>query len=205
MKSNRPPIEDFFSGKHHVAALAEAAGIDFARQPLAPSTAPFFGWQEGHSAAAGNIAHGWTARFGLLNLAMVKSLGIEGKVYAGMFAILPEKITGDSSRRRYSDFSLLPAALRDIALVVDATTPSSEVQKTLAKFARAAVGNAFALESVSVFDVYTGPGVPEGKKSLAFSLVFRSSERTLTDDEVNAVFQKVQDEVGQTTAWQIRK
>ena len=205
LKSNRTPIEDFFSAKHHVAALAGAAGIDFGRQPLAPSAAPFFGWQEGHSAAAGNIAHGWTARFGLLNLAMVKSLGIEGKVYAGVFAILPEKITGDSSRRRYSDFSLLPAALRDIALVVDATTPSSEVQKTLAKFARAAAGNAFALESVSVFDVYTGAGVPEGKKSLAFSLVFRSSERTLTDDEVNAVFQKVQDEVGQTTAWQIRK
>ena len=205
LKSNRTPTEDLFSAKHHVAALAGAAGIDFGRQPLAPSAAPFFGWQEGHSAAAGNIAHGWTARFGLLNLAMVKSLGIEGKVYAGVFAILPEKITGDSSRRRYSDFSLLPAALRDIALVVDATTPSSEVQKTLAKFARAAVGNAFALESVSVFDVYTGPGVPEGKKSLAFSLVFRSSERTLTDDEVNAVFQKVQDEVGKTTAWLLRK
>ncbi len=205
LKSNRTPTEDLFAAKHHVAALAGAAGIDFGRQPLVPSAAPFFGWQEGHSAAAGNIAHGWTARFGLLNLAMVKSLGIEGKVYAGVFAILPEKITGDASRRRYADFSLLPAALRDIALVVDATTPSSEVQKTLAKLARAAVGNAFALESVSAFDVYAGPGVPEGKKSLAFSLVFRSSERTLTDDEVNAVFQKVQDEVGKTTAWLLRK
>ena len=38
------------------------------------------------------LAHGWTARFGLLNLAMVRSLGVEGKVYAGMFAILPEKV-----------------------------------------------------------------------------------------------------------------
>ena len=205
LKSNRTPTEDFFSAKHHIAALATAAGIDFARQPLAPCAPPFFGWQEGHSASAGNIEHGWTARFGLLNLAMVKSLGIEGKVYAGIFAILPEKITGDAARRRYSDFSLLPAALRDVALVVDASTPSSEVQKTLAKFARAAVGNAFSLETVSAFDVYTGTGVPEGKKSLAFSLVFRSAERTLTDDEVNAVFQKVQDEVAKTTAWQIRK
>ena len=205
LKSTRTPTEDFFAAKHHVAALASAAGIDFSRQPLVPCAAPFFGWQEGHSASAGNIEHGWTARFGLLNLAMIKSLGIEGKIYAGIFAILPEKITGDSSRRRYSEFSLLPAALRDVALVVDAATPSSEVQKTLAKFARAAVGNAFALESVSAFDVYSGPGVPEGKKSLAFSLVFRSSDRTLTDDEVNAVFQKVQDEIAKTTAWQIRK
>ena len=192
LKSNRTPTEDFFSAKHHVAALAGAAGIDFARQPLAPSTVPFFGWQEGHAASAGNIEHGWTARFGLLDLAMVKSLGIEGKVYAGIFAILPDKITGDSTRRRYSDFSLLPAALRDLALVVDATTPAAEVQKTLAKLARAAVANAFALETVSAFDVYTGPGVPEGKKSLAFSLVFRSADRTLTDDEVNGVFAKIQ-------------
>jgi phenylalanyl-tRNA synthetase beta chain len=205
LKSTRTPTEDFFTAKHHVAALAAAAGIDFPRQPLAPITGPFFGWQEGHSASTGNIDHGWTARFGLLNLAMVKSLGIEGKVYAGIFAILPEKISGDTARRRYSDFSLLPAALRDIALVVDAATSASEVQKTLAKLARAAAGNTFALESVSAFDVYTGPGVPEGKQSLAFSLVFRSPERTLTDDEVNAVFQKVQDEVAKTTPWQIRK
>ena len=205
LKSNRTPTEDFFSAKHHVAALAAAAGLDFARQPLTPIAAPSFGWQEGHSASAGNIEHGWTARFGLLDLAMVKSLGLEGKVYASIFAILPEKITADTARRRYADFSLLPAALRDIALVVDAATPAAEVQKTLAKFARAAAGHAFALETVSAFDVYTGPGVPEGKKSLAFSLVFRSPERTLTDDEVNAVFQKVQDEVAKTTAWQIRK
>ncbi len=205
LKSNRTPTEDFFTAKHHVAALAAAAGIDFVRQPLTSITGPFFGWQEGHSASAGNIDHGWTARFGLLSLAMVKSLGLEGKVYAGIFAILPEKITGASTRRRYSDFSLLPAALRDIALVVDTATSASEVQKTLAKLARAAVGNAFALESVSAFDVYTGPGVPEGRKSLAFNLVFRSPERTLTDDEVNAVLQKIQDALAKDTPYQIRK
>ena len=93
----------------------------------------------------------------------------------------------------------------DVSLVVDAATTSTEVQKTLAKLARAAVGNAFALESVSVFDVYAGQGMPEGKKSLAFSFVFRAADRTLTDDEVNAAFNKIQDEVAKTTAWQIRK
>ena len=203
--SSAPPPVDFYAAKHHVAALAAAAGIDLARQPLASGPGPLLGWQEGHSASVGNIDHGWTARFGLLDLAMVKALGIAGKVYAGSFAILPEKITGETARRRYADFSLLPAALRDIALVVDAATPASEVQKTLAKLARAAAATTFALETVSAFDVYTGPGVPAGKKSLAFSLVFRSAERTLTDEEVNGVFQKVQDEVAATTPWQIRK
>jgi phenylalanyl-tRNA synthetase beta chain len=195
---------DFYATKHHVAALARIAGIDFARLPLTGITTSQ-AWQEGHSAGAGDIAQGWLARFGLLNLAMVKALGVEGKVYAGLFAILPEKLSSEATRRRFAEFSLFPAALRDLALVVDAATPAADVQKALAKAARAAIGNTFALESVNVFDVYTGTGLPEGKKSLAFNLAFRSSERTLTDDEVNAVFQKVQDDVAKTTDWQIRK
>lgn len=186
---------DFYAVKHHVAALAAAAGVDLSGQPLAPIAGPFFGWQEGHSAAAGEMANGWTARFGLLNLAMVKALGVEGKVYAGIFAILPEKLAADSTRRRYADFSLFPAALRDLALVVDEAIPAAEVQKTLAKLARDAAGNNFALESIAVFDVYRGKGLPEGKKSIAFSLVFRSPARTLTDDEVNAAFAKIQQEI----------
>jgi phenylalanyl-tRNA synthetase beta chain len=99
----------------------------------------------------------------------------------------------------------MPAALRDLALVVDAATPAADVQKALAKIARAAVGNAFALESVTVFDLYSGKGMADGKKSLAFNLAFRSADRTLTDDEVNAVFQKVQAELETSTPYQIRK
>ena len=186
---------DFYAVKHHVTALAAAASIDLTRQPLAPITGPFFGWQEGQSAAAGEMAGGWTARFGLLNLAMVKTLGVEGKVYAGIFAILPDQLTATAARRRYADFSLFPAALRDLALVVDEATAAADVQKALTKSARAAVGNGLSLESVKVFDVYRGKGLPEGKKSLAFSLVFRSAERTLTDDEVKAAFAKIQQDI----------
>jgi phenylalanyl-tRNA synthetase beta chain len=67
------------------------------------------------------------------------------------------------------------------------------------------VGQSFGLEAVNVFDVYRGKGLPEGKKSLAFSLIFRAQERTLTDEEVNLAFQKIQDELLATTAYQIRK
>jgi phenylalanyl-tRNA synthetase beta chain len=59
---------DFYAAKHHVAALAAAAGIDLARQSLTSGTVATFGWQEGQSAVAGEMADGWTARFGLLNL-----------------------------------------------------------------------------------------------------------------------------------------
>jgi phenylalanyl-tRNA synthetase beta chain len=194
---------DFYTVKHHATALAAAAGIDLSRQPLAPLADMSAAWQEGHVAAAGGIVQGWIARFGLVNLALVKSLGIEGKVYAGIFAILPAKLS-DQTRRRHADFSLFPTALRDLALVVDATAPADDVRRQLVQLARAAVGNAFAVERVEVFDVYQGQGLPEGKKSLAFGLVFRAAGRTLTDDEVSAVFQKIQDELARTTDWTVR-
>ena len=73
------------------------------------------------------------------------------------------------------------------------------------KSAKAAAASKFAVENVAVFDVYQGAGLPEGKKSLAFNLVFRAAERTLTDEEVNVVFLKVQEELAATTSYQIRK
>ncbi|MEO7599537.1 MAG: phenylalanine--tRNA ligase subunit beta [Opitutus sp.] len=196
---------DFYTAKHYVMALAQAAGVDLSRQPLLPLGGEYHGWQEGHSVCAGDLAHGWTARFGLLNLSMVRGRGIEGKVYAGIFAIVPEKVNADPLRKRYSDFSLFPTALRDIALVVDTTTRADEVRKQLLKIARAVLGNTFTVESVQPFDLYQGTGLPEGKKSLAFSLVFRASDRTLTDDEVNVAFTKIQDELAQTTPYLLRK
>ena len=186
------PAPDFHTVKRHMEILARSAGIDLAAHPLVPVRGAYWGWQENHSAAAGEMKDGWTARFGLLNLAMVRSSGIEGKVWCGVLAFLPEKLSVPTERRRYQDFSLYPAALRDLALVVDVSRHAEEVRQHLLKLAHASVSGPFTVESVEIFDVYRGPGLPEGKKSLAYSLSFRSSERTLTDDEVNAVFTKIQ-------------
>lgn len=186
---------DFYTVKRHVEILARQAGIDVARLAPVPVGAADLGWQSGQAAVLGDAAAGWNARFGLVSLALVRSLGLEGKVWAGMVAVLPSKLTGAGERRRYQPFSLFPAALRDLALVVDATRPAGEVRSVLLKAARAVTGPAFVVEGVEVFDVYTGAGLPEGKKSLAFSLSFRSAERTLTDDEVNAAFTKLQQEI----------
>ena len=75
-------------------------------------------------------------------------------------------------------FSIQPVAKEDLALVVDSNVPTAEVERAI----RAGAGE--LLEDVRLFDVYTGPQVGEGKKSLAFALRFRSSDHTLTAEEI---------------------
>ena len=72
-------------------------------------------------------------------------------------------------------------AKEDVALVVDASVPAAEVEAAL----RAGAGE--LLESIRLFDVYTGEQVGEGRRSLAFALRMRAPDRTLTADESAAV------------------
>jgi phenylalanyl-tRNA synthetase beta chain len=76
--------------------------------------------------------------------------------------------------------SNFPPALIDVAVVVDADRGAAEVEQALAR------GAGELLESVRLFDVYTGSQVGEGRKSLAFKLVFRAGDRTLTAEEALA-------------------
>jgi phenylalanyl-tRNA synthetase beta chain len=81
----------------------------------------------------------------------------------------------------FKDLLAYPVVEQDLALVVDSSVPASAVLSEL----RAAGGD--LLDDASVFDVYEGPQVGEGKKSLALRLCFRSSERTLSEAEVNEI------------------
>jgi phenylalanyl-tRNA synthetase beta chain len=74
-----------------------------------------------------------------------------------------------------------PAVYEDIALIVSDKTPASEVEGIIVK------AGGELLRGVSLFDVYRGDPVPEGKKSLAYSLTYQAEDRTLTDSEVAKV------------------
>lgn len=76
--------------------------------------------------------------------------------------------------------STFPVAKEDVALVVDVAVPVASVEAALRD------GAGPLLESVRLFDVYTGPQVGEGMRSLAFALRFRAPDRTLELDEVSA-------------------
>ncbi|UOD82688.1 phenylalanine--tRNA ligase subunit beta [Paenarthrobacter ureafaciens] len=72
-----------------------------------------------------------------------------------------------------------PVATQDVALVVPQDVPADDVLAALRE------GAGVLLEDVALFDVYSGPGIEEGKKSLAFGLRFRADDRTLTADEAS--------------------
>lgn len=83
-----------------------------------------------------------------------------------------------------SALSTYPLAHTDVALVVDETVPAAAVEAALRE------GAGESLESVALFDVYRGEQVESGKKSLAYRLTFRATDRTLTTDEVSALRDK---------------
>lgn len=81
---------------------------------------------------------------------------------------------------RYRPLPAYPPVLRDIAIVIPQSVPYAALERTIHESGGA------HLESVRLFDRYTGTPIPEGYHSLAFALVFRAPNRTLTDEEVNA-------------------
>jgi phenylalanyl-tRNA synthetase beta chain len=85
------------------------------------------------------------------------------------------------------ELATFPSMSRDIALVLDESVKHEEVQTLIRK------ANPKDLESFGLFDVYQGKGIEKGKKSLAYTFVYRSAKQTLTDKKVNKVHQKLSD------------
>lgn len=194
---------DFYTVTQHIQELLRLSGLSsgLTPEPLV-DVKP---WQKDHSARIGNLAQrGYGAEFGTLNLNMTKEWDANGPVLAGEVTFLPSFLQKGASRKRYTAISSFPDTTRDLALVTDAAAPAETARAALEKVARQSVGNSFALEEVSVFDVYSGTGLPEGKKSIAFSLRFRANDRTLTDDEVNKVFADIQKRIVSDGTYSIR-
>ncbi|MGP3927521.1 phenylalanine--tRNA ligase subunit beta [Streptomyces sp. 8N616] len=116
---------------------------------------------------------------GELHPRVVKTLGLPERTCAMELDLdrLERAVTGPLEAPRVSTF---PVATQDVALVVDASVPTADVEAAL----RAGAGE--LLESLRLFDVFTGEQIGEGKKSLAYALRFRAPDRTLTAEEASA-------------------
>ena len=113
------------------------------------------------------------------------NFGLEGvRVYCCelMFGAVARKANTEII---YHPLPKYPSTSRDIALLVDEEMEVGRIESVIRKH------GGKILESVRLFDVYRGKQVDEGKKSVAFSLVYRDKDKTLTDEEVNGVHETV--------------
>lgn len=120
---------------------------------------------------------------GEIHPAVCENYGIETRAYGAMLDMeaLFNMVAQETGYRPLPKF---PATTRDLALTCDDATPVAELEKAISE----GVGN--VLESIVLFDVYRGAQVADGKKSVAFSLVMRAPDRTLTDEEADAAMKR---------------
>ena len=125
---------------------------------------------------------------GTIHPLIAQKLGLNGK--AVVFEILWDAI---ANRRvvQAKEISKFPANRRDLALVVADNVPAGDIIEACKK------AGGEKLTQVNLFDVYQGIGVASGHKSLAISLTIQDNEKTLEDDEINAVISAVLNEVKQ--------
>ena len=171
---------DFFDLKGIVESLL--AGLRVGGAQIRPMTDnPMF---HPGRAAVYSVGKRDFAVLGEIHPAIAKNYGIDAPVYCA--------VVDFASAYRYSKKSVsynplprFPAITRDLAFVVNRDMLSGDIEAVIKKYAGK------LLEKVSLFDVYEGKQIGEGKKSMAYSVVLRDREKTLTDKNADEVVAKI--------------
>ncbi|HEX4114804.1 MAG TPA: phenylalanine--tRNA ligase subunit beta [Solirubrobacteraceae bacterium] len=172
-----PPCADVFAVKGVLEALGAALRVEL---ECLPGAQPFL--HPGRSAAVlcDGQELGW---LGELHPLVAREWGIESA--AAMELQLDLLLDSAEAQSAYRDVISYPALRQDLAVVLAEDVAAAEVLDAV----RGAAGG--LLDEVGVFDVYSGPQVGEGRRSLALSLAFRAPDRTLTDEDVAPVRERV--------------
>ncbi|NEP86114.1 MAG: phenylalanine--tRNA ligase subunit beta [Okeania sp. SIO2C2] len=128
--------------------------------------------------------------FGQLHPQLRQERELPDEVYVfqlNLEVLLSVMTQADMLRRKFSGYSTFPPADRDIAFFVSVEVSVNEIKQVISESAGK------LLESIELFDEYRSKNVPEGQRSLAFRLIYRMSDRTLTDADIDPIQQKVRD------------
>jgi len=124
------------------------------------------------------------ATFGQVLTPIAKKLGVEQEVFYAeinwdaVIALANQKI-------QYKEISQFPEVTRDLSLLVDSNVTFEQIEQIARKVERK------FLKSISIFDIYEGKGIPEGKKSYAVSIVLQDSQKTLVDKQIDKIMSKL--------------
>ena len=171
---------DFYDLKGIVEGMLNRVGIsDY--DVIADKTNPTF--HAGRCAEV-TVAGKKLGTIGQINPKVCNNFKIDAEVYVAVldFELIAESFTLD---KHCKDLPKFPAVSRDIAVIVDKKVPVGDIVKIIKG------QNTDVLESCELFDIYEGVQVGKDKKSVACSITFRASDKTLTDDDVNPVMDKI--------------
>jgi phenylalanyl-tRNA synthetase beta chain len=191
------PDADLFTAKADTVAALSALGIDQGNLTVTREAPTWF-----HPGRSGALKLGPKVTlgvFGELHPDVMAKLGVDLPLAAFeiyLDAIPPAK--RKSLTKPALDASDLQAVKRDFAFLLDADVAASDVVRAAQGADRALIAN------VGVFDVFTGQGVPQGKKSLAIEVTLQPREKTPTDAEIEAVAAKIVAAVQKATGGELR-
>jgi phenylalanyl-tRNA synthetase beta chain len=138
--------------------------------------------------------------FGELHPRALEALRAEGPLVA--FEVILERIPAAKARATRAkpvlELSPLQPLERDFAFVVDRAVKAGDIVRAAQSADRKLI------EAVTVFDVYEGRGIEPGKKSVAIAVTLQPREKTMTDEEIEAVAAKIVAEVGKRTGGVLR-
>ncbi|HEY1426545.1 MAG TPA: phenylalanine--tRNA ligase subunit beta, partial [Caulobacteraceae bacterium] len=193
------PADDVFALKADLLALLDELGAPTASLQTAQD-APRAWWRPGRAARLQLGPKALLAEFGEIHPKVLRLLDVEGPIYAfeAWLEAIPEPKKKAVKTRPALALSPLMPLSRDFAFVVDRETPAGEVVRAVQSADRQLIA------AIRVFDVYEGPGVAEGKKSVAVEVTIQPREKTLSDAEIEALSAKIVGGVGKATGAVLR-
>lgn len=171
---------DYLDLKGIVENVLDTLGIEnasFKRESENPSFHP------GKTAAL-YLKKDFIGTLGEIHPDVSENYGIEERCYVAVLD-LDVLISLRSMDKKYKPLPKYPAVTRDLAVLVDEYILAQQIEDIMKK------QGSNMVESIKLFDVYKGSQVPEGKKSIAYSITYRLEHKTLTDAEVNKVHDKI--------------
>ncbi len=196
--------------KNDQAAFAQAKGVvDFLLSRLGISNSWYDNYHQtplhsrtslwhGDKIAEIKIGQKKIGFLGIVEPSITSNLKLKGSVAAFSLDI-QELLPLIAKEYEYRPIPRFPAVLRDLAVLVPRTTKVIDVMNIIQ------IKGAQLIDNIDLFDMYEGDQIPDGKKNLAFHIIYQSAQRTLTADEVDEVQKEIISTLEKNPAWEVRK
>lgn len=172
---------DYFSLKGYMELLLRKFGVELKDLNYCGAAADIFSDCLSYKVQGGKEI----AIMGTVSAALLRKFGIKQKVYAAEISwdVLLKKVK--NNHMSFTELPKYPEVRRDLALLLDYDVPFADIRKV------AYATEKKVLKEISLFDVYTGDKIPEGKKQYAINFVLQDPDKTLTDQAVEAIMKKL--------------